>query len=60
MWGSMILSLALQVVLALPPIAVRMIDVKTTPPWSAEKNHAIRALRYDPIRKIGLLFKCAV
>ena len=42
--------------LALPPSAVRMIH---TPQWSPAKMHALRAMRFDPIRKIGLLFKCA-
>ncbi|KAK9811491.1 hypothetical protein WJX72_004771 [[Myrmecia] bisecta] len=43
-----------KVLLAVPPLVVRMMK---TPRWSAQKELAIRALRYDPIRKIGLLFK---
>ena len=43
------------VLLALPPAAVRMM---TTPAsWLPLKREAIRAMRYDPIRKIGMRFK---
>lgn len=43
-----------KLLLAIPPIALKMIQ---TPQWSVEKMIAIRSMRYDPIRKIGLLFK---
>ncbi len=43
-----------KVLMALPPAALRMID---TPRWSPAKTHAIRALHFEPLYKIGLLFK---
>lgn len=43
-----------QVILALPPAALRMIS---TPQWSATKMQAIRAMHYEPLYKIGLRFK---
>lgn len=43
-----------KVLLALPPAALRMIE---TPPWSPPKTHAIRALHFEPLYKIGLRFK---
>ena len=43
-----------KVLMALPPAALRMID---TPPWSPAKMQAIRALHFEPLYKIGMLFK---
>lgn len=42
-----------KVLLALPPAALRMIE---TPQWSPAKTHAIRALHFEPLYKIGLRF----
>lgn len=42
-----------KVLMALPPAALRMIS---TPTWSAAKTHAIRALHFEPLYKIGLRF----
>ena len=44
-----------KVVLAEPPVAVRMMRTPVT--WSLDKREALRALRFGPIRKIGLMFK---
>ena len=43
-----------KVLMALPPAALRMIE---TPQWSPAKNHAIRALHFEPLYKIGMRFK---
>jgi monoamine oxidase len=43
-----------KVLMALPPAALRMI---ATPPWSPAKTHAIRSLHFEPLYKIGMLFK---
>ncbi|PKY55155.1 hypothetical protein RhiirA4_427302 [Rhizophagus irregularis] len=43
-----------KVLMALPPAALRIIE---TPTWSPDKMHAIRALHFEPLYKIGLRFK---
>lgn len=43
-----------KVLMALPPAALRMV---ATPPWSPAKTHAIRSLHFEPLYKIGMLFK---
>lgn len=43
-----------KVILAVPPAALRMIS---TPQWSPDKMHAIRALHFEPLYKIGLRFE---
>ncbi len=43
-----------KVLMALPPAALRMI---ATPAWSPAKTHAIRSLHFEPLYKIGMLFK---
>jgi monoamine oxidase len=43
-----------KVLMALPPAALRMIE---TPLWRPVKSHAIRALHFEPLYKIGLRFK---
>lgn len=43
-----------RVLMALPPAALRMI---ATPVWSPAKMHAIRSLHFEPLYKIGMLFK---
>ncbi|EXX60758.1 hypothetical protein RirG_176990 [Rhizophagus irregularis DAOM 197198w] len=43
-----------KVLMALPPAALRTIE---TPTWSPDKMHAIRALHFEPLYKIGLRFK---
>lgn len=43
-----------KVLLALPPAALRMIE---TPQWSPPKTHAVRAMHFEPLYKIGLRFK---
>lgn len=43
-----------KVIMALPPAALHMIE---TPQWSPAKTHAIRALHFEPLYKIGLRFK---
>ncbi|MEM9202164.1 MAG: NAD(P)/FAD-dependent oxidoreductase [Actinomycetota bacterium] len=42
-----------RVIMALPPAALRMIE---TPQWTPSKNHAIRALHFEPLYKIGMRF----
>ncbi|KAK4161327.1 putative L-amino-acid oxidase YobN [Cladorrhinum sp. PSN259] len=44
-----------QVVLAIPPAALRMIVDR--PRWSPAKEMAIRALHFEPLYKMGLRFK---
>lgn len=43
-----------KVLMAIPPAALRMIE---TPQWSPAKTHAIRALHFEPLYKIGMRFK---
>lgn len=43
-----------KVLMALPPAALRMI---ATPQWSPAKTQAIRSLHFEPLYKIGMLFK---
>ena len=43
-----------KVLIALPPAALRMI---ATPQWSPAKTQAIRSLHFEPVYKIGMLFK---
>lgn len=43
-----------KVLLAVPPAALRMIE---TPQWSPAKTHAVRAMHFEPLYKIGLRFK---
>lgn len=43
-----------RVIMALPPAALHMIK---RPVWSPAKTHAIRALHFEPLYKIGLRFK---
>jgi monoamine oxidase len=43
-----------KVIMAVPPAALHMID---TPQWSPAKTHAIRALHFEPLYKIGMRFK---
>jgi monoamine oxidase len=43
-----------KVLMALPPAALRMI---ATPQWSPAKTQAIRSLHFEPLYKIGLLFR---
>lgn len=44
-----------KVLLAVPPVALRM--MRTPGSWDPLWREAIRAMRFDPIRKIGLHFK---
>lgn len=44
-----------RVVLAIPPAALRMIIDR--PRWGVEKEMAIRAMRFEPLYKMGLRFK---
>ena len=44
-----------KVLLAVPPAALRM--MRTPSSWDPLWREAIRAMRFDPIRKIGLCFK---
>lgn len=43
-----------KVIAAVPPAVLRMWQ---TPQWSADKTHAIRAMHYEPLYKIGMRFK---
>jgi hypothetical protein len=44
-----------KVLLAVPPVALRM--MRTPGSWDPLWREAMRAMRFDPIRKIGLHFK---
>lgn len=43
-----------RVIAAIPPAALRMIR---TPRWPVTKEHAIRALHFEPLYKIGMRFR---
>lgn len=43
-----------KVLMALPPAALHMIK---SPQWSPAKTHAIRALHFEPLYKIGMRFR---